>query len=313
MDPIRLISMLICSLIFYLWVISGITNVYPLLKGVTWDCVNEAFGSNIDFLIRVECNGYLFSTIFGWFMIIEFFTSTLLYLKLWNTRNWWDNNTAVEEDESERGINLRTDEETSSTKSTEISPYEQHRLELNLEIVLSPKYNFVLRVFQIAVIGVIMILEILQFIYYNAFFVNLLRWPSSHYFSSELKDVYGLKNYYTFVILFTWVDSALYIGLFHKFRAKSDSNVLNIISDLFFTSMWLSVCLTNIIPYYKSIDGLNCPNYKFYSTVEFSDFRSLCQAYFGSMISSWIMFFLFSISSIVSWRAYYITSKELDF
>jgi hypothetical protein len=77
--------------------------------------------------------------------------------------------------------------------------------------------------------------------------------------------------------------------------------------DLFFFSG-----LTNIIPFYKSTDGLNCPNYKFYSTVEYSDFRSLCQAYIGSMISSWIMFFLFIISTFVSWRASYITSKELE-
>ncbi|PKC05633.1 hypothetical protein RhiirA5_361102 [Rhizophagus irregularis] len=157
-----------------------------------------------------------------------------------------------------------------------------------------------------------MILEIVQFIYYNAFFVNRLRWSSSHYFSTELKDVYGLKSYYTFVILFTWIDTALYIGLFHKFRAKSDSNILNIISDIFFTAMWLSVGLTNIIPYYKSTDGLSCPNYKFYSTEGYSEFGSLCQAYFGSMISSWIMFFLFSISTLFSCRAYYVTSKELD-
>ncbi|RGB36691.1 hypothetical protein C1646_741583 [Rhizophagus diaphanus] len=124
---------LILSMIFYLWIISGITNVYPLLKGIKWECVNEAFGSNVDFLMRVECNGYLFSTIFGWFMILEFFTSTMLYLRLWKTRNWWDNNiTAVEDGESEKGINLGTDEETPSTESTEISPYEQHRLELDL-------------------------------------------------------------------------------------------------------------------------------------------------------------------------------------
>ncbi|CAB4480006.1 unnamed protein product [Rhizophagus irregularis] len=150
------------------------------------------------------------------------------------------------------------------------------------KLVLSPKCNFVFRVLQIAVIGVIMILEIVQFIYYNAFFVNRLRWSSSHYFSTELKDVYGLKSYYTFVILFTWIDTALYIGLFHKFRAKSDSNILNIISDIFFTAMWLSVGLTNIIPYYKSTDGLSCPNYKFYSTEGYSEFGSLCQAYFDT-------------------------------
>lgn len=124
---------LILSLIFYLWVISGkflyrwffryiikiyfypflsigITNVYPLLKGIKWECVNEAFGSNVDFLMRVECNGYLFSTIFGWFMILEFFTSTMLYLRLWKTRNWWDNNITIEDGESEKGINLGTDE-----------------------------------------------------------------------------------------------------------------------------------------------------------------------------------------------------------
>ncbi|CAB4389023.1 unnamed protein product [Rhizophagus irregularis] len=118
---------------FYLWVISGFTNVYPLLKGIKWECANEAFGSNIDFLMRVECDGYLFSTIFGWFMILEFFTSTILYLRLWKTRNWWDNNiAAVEDGESEKGINLGTDEETPSTESTKISPYEQHRLELDL-------------------------------------------------------------------------------------------------------------------------------------------------------------------------------------
>jgi hypothetical protein len=60
--------------------------------------------------MRVECNGYLFSTILGWFMIIEFFTSTMLYLRLWKTRNWWDNNPTVEDDESERGINFGTEE-----------------------------------------------------------------------------------------------------------------------------------------------------------------------------------------------------------
>jgi len=178
------------------------------------------------------------------------------------------------------------------------------------EFVLSPKYNFISRILQIAVIGVIMILEIVQFDYYNAFFVNQLRWSTWYYFSSELQDVFGLKSYYLFVILFTWIDTALYIGLFHKFRAKSDSNKLNIISDLFFTVMWLSVCLTNVIPYYKFTDSLNCPNYKFYSTEEYSDFRSLCLAYFGSMTSSWIMFFLFSISFLVSWRAYSKASKE---
>jgi len=121
--------------LFYLWVISGITNIFPLLKGVKWKCLNEAFDSNVNFLLRVECDGYLFSTIFGWVMIIEFFASTMLYLRLWKTRNWWEKNTTIGDDDSEKGINSRreiSDEESSSTKSIEISPYEQHRLELNL-------------------------------------------------------------------------------------------------------------------------------------------------------------------------------------
>ncbi|RIA82717.1 hypothetical protein C1645_809513 [Glomus cerebriforme] len=119
------------------------------------------------------------------------------------------------------------------------------------------------------------------------------------------QHIFGLKSYYTFVILFTWIDTALYIGLFDKFWDKSDSSKLNIFSDLFFAVMWLTVGLTNIIPYYRFNNGLNCPNYNLYSIFPvFSDFGGLCRAYFGSMILSWIMFFLFSIATLVSWRAH---------
>ncbi|RIA83494.1 hypothetical protein C1645_880463 [Glomus cerebriforme] len=116
--------------LFYLWVIAGFTNVFPLLKGVKMECLNDAFGPNVEFLLRVECNGYLFSTIFGWIMIIEFFISTMLYLRLWKTRNWWDKNTNVVDDGSEKSINMTNDDETSSNEI--LSPYEQHRLKLNL-------------------------------------------------------------------------------------------------------------------------------------------------------------------------------------
>ena len=62
--------------------------------------------------MRMLCDGYIFSIASGWVMIIEFFASTMLYLSLWRSRNWWDNsnNTNSGDDNSEKDLNFERDE-----------------------------------------------------------------------------------------------------------------------------------------------------------------------------------------------------------
>ncbi|CAG8447410.1 1025_t:CDS:2 [Funneliformis caledonium] len=115
---------------FYLWVVAGFTNIFPLFKGNRWACLDDAFGPKVEFLKRVLCDGYIFSTIFGWIMIIEFCISTVLYLRLWKTRNWWEKSSInVENNHSFDQTNLT---EINMNDIKNLSPRERHRLVLEL-------------------------------------------------------------------------------------------------------------------------------------------------------------------------------------
>ena len=61
-----------------------------MLKGLKWKCLDDAFGIKVKFLMRMLCDGYVFSIASGWVMAIELFISTILYLNLWKSRDWWD-------------------------------------------------------------------------------------------------------------------------------------------------------------------------------------------------------------------------------
>ncbi|CAI2164999.1 14303_t:CDS:2 [Funneliformis geosporum] len=131
----------LCGIKLLYHIVIGLTLISTITDGImgpiklTSSLIYEAFGPKTEFLKRVLCDGYIFSTIFGWIMIIEFCISTVLYLRLWKTRNWWDNNMIVcdelnvENNNSVDHTNL-TGINTNDVKN--LSPRERHRLVLEL-------------------------------------------------------------------------------------------------------------------------------------------------------------------------------------